>query len=330
VSPDADGATTDKISVEDHFLAPELAHLLLDPPSTPAWPRIHQRLLDFTDVRIGEMDACGIERVLLSLTSPGIQAGTEPVAAVRDARRANDLLAEVVAGTPTRFAGMAAVAIQDPAAAADELERAVRDLGCRAVLINGYSDTPHGAGLYLDDDSCLPFWERVAALDVPVYLHPRNPLPGQQDSYAGHPELLGSAWAFGVETATHALRLITSGLFDRFPGLTVVLGHLGELLPAAIWRFDHRYEPAKCAVTLARRPAEYFQRNFVVTTSGYFADHQLLHCLLSLGADRVLFASDYPFESMAEAARWFDAAPISPADRTKIGRTNAERLFRLA
>jgi predicted TIM-barrel fold metal-dependent hydrolase len=317
-----------KISVEDHFLSAALEHLLLDPPSTPAWPEIRKRLHDVGELRIGEMDEAGIDRAVLSLTSPGIQGCADPVAAARDAREANDFLAEVVAAAPERFAAMAAVALRDPVIAAGEVRRAVRELGFRAVLVNGYTDLGNGRGAYLDEVAFLPFWERVAELAVPVYLHPRNPLPGN-DSYAGHPELLGSAWAFGVETATHALRLITSGLFDRFPGLCVVLGHFGELVPAAIWRFDHRFEPAKCAVTLRRRPAEYFRDNFYVTTSGCFDDHELVRCLLSLGADRILFASDYPFERMAEAAAWFDRAPISPADRMRIGRGNAERLFRL-
>jgi len=167
---------------------------------------------------------------------------------------------------------------------------------------------------------------------VPFYLHPRNPLPSAAQIYEGHPWLLGPTWAFGQETAVHALRLMASGLFDAHPRLQIVLGHLGEGLPYSIWRVDNRNAwtgqppryPAK------RKLGEYFQQNFHLTTSGNFRTQTLIDAMLEVGADRIMFSTDWPFENIDHAARWFDTAAISEDDRRKIGRGNAIRLFRLS
>src|SRR3954451_18498061 len=184
------------------------------------------------------MDRYGIAVSVLSLASDGIQGVDDPALAVRRARQANDALASRIALHPDRFAGFAAVAMQDPAAAASEAERAVRELGFRGVLVNGYSN---GAPYY-DDERYFGFWETLEGLGVPFYLHPRNPLESMREIYRGRPELLGPTWAFGVEPATHALRLMVSGLFDRFPRLQVILGHLGEGLPFQTYRLEQRLE----------------------------------------------------------------------------------------
>jgi 2,3-dihydroxybenzoate decarboxylase len=166
---------------------------------------------------------------------------------------------------------------------------------------------------------------------VPFYLHPRNPLPSAAQIYEGHPWLLGPTWAFGQETAVHALRLMASGLFDAHPRLRIVLGHLGEGLPYSMWRVDHRNawtgQPPRYPAR--RKLGEYFQENFWLTTSGNFRTQTLIDAMLEVGADRILFSTDWPFENIDHAARWFDAAPISEDDRRKIGRDNARRLFRL-
>src|SRR3954447_8641789 len=204
-----------KIAIEEHFVTPELEDLVLN----PGWPdEAFRRTLDAledVDGHLEIMDRYGIAVSVLSLASDGIQGIDEPATAVRRAREANDALAGRIALHPDRFAGFAAVALQDPAAAAAEAERAVHELGFRGVLVNGYSNAadPSGAGLYYDDERFLPFWEAIERLRVPFYLHPRNPLESQRAIYAGRPELLGPTWAFGVETASHALRLIVSGLF---------------------------------------------------------------------------------------------------------------------
>jgi 2,3-dihydroxybenzoate decarboxylase len=314
-----------KIAIEEHFVTPELEDLVLN----PGWPeeafrRTLDRLEDFDGERLELMDRYGIEMSVLSLGSDGIQGIDDPADAVARARTANDALAEIVRRRPDRFAGFAAVALQDPAAAAAEAERAVRELGFRGVLVNGYSNGVP----YYDDDRYLPFWEAMEGLGVPFYLHPRNPLASMREIYDGRPELLGPTWAFGVETATHALRLIVSGLFDRFPRLTVVLGHLGEGLPFQTYRLEQRLK-RRADVSLERLPTQVLRENFYVTVSGNYHTASLIGVLLELGADRVMFAVDHPFEDVADGAEWFDAVAISEGDRVKIGRSNVQRLLGL-
>lgn len=318
-----------KIALEEHFVTPALEGIVSGVGWIPEeWRRVLDRLEDVEE-RLREMDRLGIELAVLSLASFGVQDVPEPERAVARAREANDALAEIVAARPDRFAGFAALPMQDPAAAAEELERAVRELGLRGALVNGYSSLGDlETGVYYDDERYLPFWERLESLGVPFYLHPRNPLPGQRRIYEGRSELLGPTWAFAVETGTHALRLITSGLFDRFPGLTIVLGHLGEFLPFALPRLEQRLSHLP-HVVLEKPATQYLRDNFYVTTSGNNHTASLIGILLELGADRLLFAADYPFEEMADGAEWFDSVPISERDRLKIGRTNAERLLGL-
>jgi 2,3-dihydroxybenzoate decarboxylase len=285
-------------------------------------------LIEFDTERLAGMDASGIRLSILSHTVPGVQGIVDPAVAVEAARTVNDFLADVVAGNPARFAGFASIPLQDPAEAAVELERAVIRLGLKGVMINGYSNLGDAStGEYLDEPKFLPFWEAAAALDVPVYLHPRPALA--QRIYEGHRELIGATWGFAPETATHALRLVYSGLFDRFPTLNVILGHLGETLPSFAWRIQHCFEYNPSDKRVKRRLQDYLCDNFYVTTSGNFNDQALIGSLLTIGADRILFAVDYPYEMMEPAARWIDHAPISEGDRRKIAAGNARRLFKL-
>jgi 2,3-dihydroxybenzoate decarboxylase len=271
--------------------------------------------------------------MIASLNAPAIQAIPDIKRATEVTREANDILAREIAKRPDRFVGVAALAMQDPDNAAAELERCVKDLGFRGALVNGFSQvgSPDTA-VYYDLPQYRTFWRVVEQLDVPFYLHPRNPLPGSIRSYEGHDWLLGPNWAFHAETAVHALRLIGSGLFDELPRLQIVLGHLGEGLPYYLWRIDNRNSwmkaPHKYA---ARKPvADYFRANFHVTTSGHFSTPAMIDAVAELGVDRVMFSVDYPFEDMGEAAAWFDKAEIGETDRRKIGRTNAIKLFKLA
>jgi 2,3-dihydroxybenzoate decarboxylase len=261
-----------------------------------------------------------------------VQGIPDPKRANEIARRANDFLAEEVRKRPDRFRGLAALPMQDPDMAAKELQRCVKDLGFVGALVNGFSqihdpDTP----VYYDLKQYWPFWKAVEQLDVPFYLHPRNPLPRDSRIYEGHGWLMGPSWAFGQETAVHSLRLMGSGLFDECPRLQIVIGHMGEGLPISMWRVDntnawvkprHNY-PAK------KKIADYFHANFYITTSGNFRTQSLIDAILELGTDRILFSTDWPFENVDHAADWFDAASISDNDRLKIGRTNAMRLFKL-
>jgi 2,3-dihydroxybenzoate decarboxylase len=220
--------------------------------------------------------------------------------------------------------------MQDPQAAAQELTRCVKELGFCGALVNGFSQIGEAdTAVYYGLPQYRAFWATVQHLDVPLYLHPRAPLPTRQQAYEGHPWLVGSTWGFAVETSIHALRLMGSGLFDEYSKLRVILGHLGEGLPFGIWRVDHRI--ARTGVRpIAKLPiAQYLRENFYLTTSGNFRTQSLTDVMLEVGADRVLYSVDYPYEDMGEATDWFDNAPVSEPDRLKIARGNARQLFRL-
>lgn len=329
----------DKIAVEEHFnfLNPSpsnassagLDQLVRQMDYNAEWMRlVGERLGDFGDRRVSGMDASGIRVSILSHTVPGVQGIVDRAGAVAAARDVNDFISSEVAKRPDRYAGFASVALQDPAAAAQELDRAVTRLGLKGAMINGYTNTPDPQKVvYLDDPTLLPFWEAAAALDVPVYLHPRPAL--DQRLYDGHSELIGATWGFAPEAATTALRLIYSGLLDRFPALTIVLGHLGETIPYFSWRIQHCFEYNPSDKRVARRLQDYLCDNFYISTSGIFSDQALINAVLTIGADRILFAVDYPYEAMEPAARWIERAPISELDRRKIAAGNARRLFKM-
>ena len=321
-----------KIGLEEHFAIPDTLGDSKGFLADAVWPELEHRLMDIQDYRLRQMDEHGMELMLLSLNAPAVQAIHDRKRASALARRANDFLAEEVQKRPERFQGLAALAMQDPDEATRELRRCVKELGFRGALVNGFSqiDDPNSM-VYLDDARYRGFWAECEALDVPFYLHPRNPLPSASQIYEGHPWLLGPTWAFGQETAVHALRLMASGLFDQHPRLQIILGHMGEGLPYSIWRVDNRNgwvnEPPRYPAK--RKLGEYFQENFYITTSGNFRTQTLIDAMLEIGAERILFSTDWPFENVDHAANWFDAATISEADRQKIGRTNALKLFKL-
>jgi 2,3-dihydroxybenzoate decarboxylase len=316
------------IGLEEHFVTPDLAAYGAGSASIAqpaAWAAASRLLLDLTEERLPAMDAAGLDVQVLSLNAPGIQAEPDPAVAVRHATAVNDLLAEVIAGHPDRFAGFAALPLQDPQAAAKELERAVTELGLKGALVNA-----HTQGRYLDDPTLRVVWDYAAGLDVPLYLHPAN---GADSAHvlSGHPELIGPMWSWGTDTASHVLRLIFGGVFDDFPDAKLLLGHMGEGLPYMLWRLDSRWAfHNHHGVELARgNPSQYLRHNLWITTSGVCDAPPLLCALLALGADRILFGTDYPFEDMATATRFLRTAPISEADRQKIAAANAEALLRL-
>jgi gamma-resorcylate decarboxylase len=230
-----------KIGLEEHFAIAETLHDSKGFLGDAVWPELESRLLDIQEKRLRLMDAHGMELMLLSLNAPAVQGIPDPARAAEMARRANDFLAREVGKRPERFQGLAALAMQDPDEATRELRRCVRELGFRGALVNGFSQVRDpNSMVYLDDARYRGFWAELEKLDVPFYLHPRNPLPIAAQIYDGHPWLLGPTWAFGQETAVHALRLMASGLFDAHPRIQVVLGHMGEGLPYSIWRVDNR------------------------------------------------------------------------------------------
>ena len=321
-----------KIGLEEHFATPETLQDSAGFLADESWTELSARLIDMQERRLREMDDNGMEMMILSLNAPAIQAIHNRSQAIDMAKRANDFLAEQVALRPNRFQGFAALPMQDPDAATQELERCMKDYGFRGALVNGFSqiDTPENV-VYYDAPQYEGFWAKAEQLDAPFYLHPRNPISSWAQIYNGHPWLMGPTWAFAQETAVHALRLMASGLFDRHPGLKIVLGHLGEGLPFNMWRVDNRNGWVKAPKSYpAKKPlSEYFQQNFWLTTSGNFRTQTLIDAMMEIGADRVLFSTDWPFENVDHACNWFDAASISEADRLKIGRTNAVDLFKL-
>ena len=327
--------TSGKIALEEHFA---IAETLQDSAGfVPGrfWDELRARLIDIQDRRLRLMDEHGIEITVLSLNAPAVQAIPDRKRAIEIARIANDTLADEVAKRPDRFRGFAALPMQEPDAAIDEVRRAVGDLGFVGALVNGFSqDERYGGGrepLYYDLPRYRPFWGAIAELDVPFYLHPRNPLPEDARIYEGHPWLLGPTWGFAQETAVHALRLMGSGLFDEYPSLKVIVGHMGEGIPAMLYRIDHRnaWVTAPHLQPAERRFVDYFTENFFITTSGNFRTQTLIDAILEIGSARILFATDWPFENIDHAADWFDSASVAEADLKKIGRTNSIELFKL-
>ncbi|WP_110959118.1 amidohydrolase family protein [Acidovorax sp. ST3] len=318
--------TTPKIALEEHFSAPgfdEYSAKYTRALPTDFVAKLDAKLTDFDDQRLQEMDAGNIEYVVLSQTMPGVQAETDRDIAVRRARENNEFLVERVARHPQRFGAFAHVALQDPTAAANELERTVVEYGFKGAMING-----HTLGRYYEAAEFDVFWERAQALGVPIYLHP-NAFSQPPALLEGMPVLQGAAWGWGVETAGHALRLLFGGVFDRFPRLNLILGHMGEALPFQRWRIDSRFAAYPSGIKLARKPSEYIGSNILITTSGVCSAPALLGAVGELGAEAVLFSVDYPYESTAEACTFIEEAPLTDSVRAMVCHGNARRLFKM-
>lgn len=284
------------------------------------------QLSDIGEKRITAMDEAKISMQVLSLTSPGVEQ-LQGEDAVNLARDSNDTLAKAVKLHPGRLGGFATIPTSSPEKAADELERAVHELGFKGAMING-----HCRGRYLDDKFFWPIFERAEEIRVPIYLHPtRPPDPVVQTYYVGNfsPQVsMGlsiAAWGWHIETAVHVIRLIVSGVFDKYPKLQIVVGHLGEGLPFMIRRLDNALHPQ---MTKLNGPiSSYLRENVHYTFSGFNFLPTFLDLLLEVGVDRIMFSADYPYASMAEARNFLDQIPVSPADREHIAHGNAERLF---
>jgi 5-carboxyvanillate decarboxylase len=296
--------------------------------STPRATAVRERLQDLGDRRIGDMNDSGIDLQIVSLTAPGVQI-FDAATAVSVARSTNDELAEAVRRHPTRYSGLAACAPQDPKSAAKEIERGVKTLGFKGVIVNS-----HTHGEYLDDPKFWDILEAAEALKVPIYLHPSYMSRAMVEPFLSR-GLDGAIYGFGAETGLHLLRIIVSGVFDRFPKLRFVVGHLGEALPFWLFRLDfmhrasvaaNRYESMK---PLQKKPSDYLRENIYVTSSGMADEAAILYCQKVLGVDRVLYAMDYPYQFVADEVRTSDALAISDADKKKFFQTNAEKVFSL-
>jgi uncharacterized protein len=318
------------ISLEDHFWTPDIAEAIgaLRNPDTDAGGPLAANLADLGERRLAAMDAAGIDLQVISHTTPGVQHLDAEIA-IPLAREANDALARAVAEHPGRFAGFATLPTSAPPAAADELERAVTELGLLGAMINGHTN-----GRFLDDPAFDVLHERAVRLGVPLYLHPAEPVPAVRDAYyqgfAPAVSWFLSAAAFGwhAETGIHVLRMVLGGVFDRHPELSLVIGHMGEMLPFMLQRVDDNLPPK--VTGLERLPSEYVLANVHITTSGLFSVPPLMCALMVFGVERVLFSVDWPYAPNEDGRRLLETAPLSPGDLELIAHGNAERLLGLA
>lgn len=321
-----------KIAFEEHMAIPEtVEETRAFAGDSGHFDEFTQDILDLDERRLAYMDRAGIELAILSLNAPAVQAILDTDEAIEVARKGNDRMAAACREHPDRYKALAALPMQDPQAAGEELRRCVTELGFKGALVNGFTQrTTADSAVYYDIPEYRDFWQVVSDLDVPFYLHPRMQIPQQSKCYEGHPWLRSSPWGFAVETSIHALRLCGSGLFDDFPKLKMITGHLGEGIPFGLWRIDARMRFSPRGYRGKRPLGDYFREHFHITVSGNFNDAAFRCTLDVLGADRLYFSSDYPFERMQDAADWFDnTAVIDDSTRIKIGRENAIRLFGL-
>jgi 2,3-dihydroxybenzoate decarboxylase len=322
-----------KICVEEHWGNREMMEIKdqwvarsglpwpLDPKTTPL---VNPRLPDFEQFRLPLMDESGITMQVISTGSPTIQGLVDPATAISTAKKINDFQAEIIRKYPGRFSAFAALPTQDPKAAADELERTVTQLGFKGAMIQGHTNWE-----YLDEQKFWVLWERSEALQAPIYLHITQPHRETIKIHEGHAELMGPIWSWGVEAATHALRIIGSGVFDAFPKAILILGHLGESLPYLLGRLDEGYAMAFKPRKLKKLFSEYIKENIVITTSGKYKPEALVCAISAMGADRILFAADYPWVTPKEAVEHIERTPISDLDKEKIYHLNAERWLKL-
>lgn len=346
VTDDAQAATTKrgkrvkKIATEEACSIPEVAEALgqvvrsgwenLDvklmgslynaPPDAPS--ALLSRLLDIDAGRLKGMDDNSVDMHLLSLTAPGVQMFDADTGTAL-ATLANDRIAEAVRRHPTRFAGLGTFAPQDPKRAVKEMERAINTLKLNGFVVNSHTNNE-----YLDQQKYWPILEAAEALDAAIYIHPRAPSDGMAAPFRDY-RMGAAVWGYGMEVGTHAVRLMLSGVFDRFEKLKIVIGHMGEAVPFWLWRLDYMGNPALRRSPQKLVPSEYFKRNFAITTSGVEDPLALKYCIDKIGVDNIMWAIDYPYQPMPPAVAWIDAAPLSDVEREKICHQNAERIFHI-
>ena len=333
----AEKAVSRVIALEECFLHPKL-EALYPPAYVKLLSMVRGKLTDVGAERIRRMDAAGIDLQVLSHVQPGVQTFDRETA-IPLCTEVNDWLGGIVNEYPTRFAGFAMLPTQSPQHAADELERTVTRLGFKGALING-----HTQGLYMDDISFSPLFERAQALDVPIYIHPADPPQPVMDVYYKNYPALMQSWGWQVEVGTHVLRMISGGVFDRYPRLKIIIGHMGELIPYALDRINQgltmgnwllagqlKGTPEAAKVSVMQKSFLYYMRqNIFITTSGVF-DQVPLNCAIAkLGIDNVLFSVDDPFGDNLQAMEFLNAAQLSPADKEKFAHGNAERVLNLS
>jgi predicted TIM-barrel fold metal-dependent hydrolase len=312
------------VAIEEHYLDPNIVPHLPD-KGARFGSAVRPKLDDVGEGRIKLMDQLGIDVQVLSNAPPGTQL-MDAETGVRVARRANDNLHEICQLYPDRFAGFAMLPTADPDASADEFERCVDKLGFKGAMIHGLTGAKR---LFFDDKRFWPIFERAESLNAPIYIHPATPHPDVIDAYfkdyvESYPALVGAGLGYAMETATAGVRIVLSGVLDKYPGVKIILGHMGEALPFLLWRIDMALNrPGNKGVAFR----EIFTSNFYITTSGFFSDPALLCCLQEMGADHILYAIDYPFVSNEPGLNWIDGLMLNSADKAKILHQNAERIL---
>ena len=283
---------------------------------------------DLDQIRLHHMDEAGIDRQIIALTSPGVQIMDEATA-VSFAKVANDELAEAVRRHPTRFSGMVAIAPQNPKEAAKEIERGIQKLGLTGVIVNS-----HTHGEYLSDPKFWDIFEAAQANDTPIYLHPNTPPRNMIQPFLDC-GLDGAIYGFGVETGLHALRIITAGVFDRFPKLQVIIGHMGEALPFWAYRLDYMHQATvksdryPMVRALKKKPSDYLRENFYITNSGVAWEPAIKFTQQTLDPARVMYAMDYPYQYAVDEVTSLDGMAMSVQDKKRFFQTNAETVFKL-
>jgi predicted TIM-barrel fold metal-dependent hydrolase len=314
------------IALEEHYWDPEVTKHFTEFGVEMRNPALKDRLHDLDALRIREMDEAGIDVQVLSHGAPATQR-LDAATAVPVARAANDRLHQAIQKHPQRLKAFAVLPSADPKAAADELERAVTKLGFKGAMLHGLDQQ----GRFLDLPEFWPIYERAQKLDVPIYMHPAVPHKAVVEAYyrdylEKYPGLLTAAWGFTVETATQGIRMVLSGVFDKYPGLKIILGHLGEGLPFLLWRINMALQRPGNTSTPFR---DAFREHFWITTSGNFSTPSLLCCMMEMGADRIMFSVDYPFVPNPPGVKWMADVPLSPTDRDNILGGTAKKLLRL-
>ncbi|KAK7416781.1 hypothetical protein QQX98_004974 [Neonectria punicea] len=325
-----------KVALEEAFALPRFQErtrwwaslFAVDPDKHAA------EITDLTTTRIEYMDKHGVGYTILSYTAPGVQDVWDPVEAQALAVEVNDYVAGAIKPHPERLGAFATLSMHDPSQAAAELERCVTKYGFKGALVN---DTQRAGDdgddmVFYDGPEWDVFWAKVTELDVPFYLHPRNPTGSIHDKlWAKRKWLIGPPLSFAQGVSLHLLGMVTNGVFDRHPKLQIVIGHLGEHIPFDLWRINHWFEDVKKPLGLSCQKTirDYFAQNIWITTSGHFSTPTLEYCITEIGADRILFSIDYPFESFGDACDWYDGVKLGGDDVKKIGKDNAKKLFKL-
>lgn len=313
------------IALEEHYWHPDVMRKSGGDAGGHRSADIIARMNEIGPMRIATMDEAGIDVQILGHGMPSTQR-MDAESAVRLARESNDWLAEKCKAYPSRLLGFANLPTPDPKAAADELERTVTKFGFKGAMVHGPSN-----GIFLDDKQFWPMWERAAALEVPIYMHPATMDTRVTEIYlkdylGKYPSLAGAAWGFTIETATIGLRMVLSGVFERYPKLQIILGHMGETLPFLIHR---ETETLRKLTADGKTFRDIFCNNFYITTSGYYSTPALQLTISEMGIDRVMFSVDYPYVESKPGTDWMAALQLNAADKGKILGGNAKRLMRI-